>query len=153
MSATSVYSDRKAVTWRRTYKEFGYELRREIVDGSTYGGKDVAITSAYTDDGSYIGNSRMARFLCQKMQIAPKLRTKTSNTCSIGRGKDGKWYGWSHRAICGFKVGDKLYDDNFGSHLPGEERDNIPWVKHGRKTIRNLKEARLAACRFAESVS
>ena len=27
--------------------------------------------------------------------------------------KDQKWYGWSHRAVTGFKVGDKLFDETF----------------------------------------
>ena len=27
---------------------------------------------------------------------------------SIGRGCDGKWYGWSHRAIAGFKIGTEI---------------------------------------------
>jgi len=35
----------------------------------------------------------------------PLKRTPTSTVCTIGKSsKDGKWYGWSHRAYHGFKT-------------------------------------------------
>lgn len=143
----------KEVTWRKTFREHGYELRREVINGSEFGCPDFKITSAYTLNGDYIGNSHTAHFLCVTYGIKPELNSKKHCVCSIGRGKDGKWYGWSHRAFCGFKVGDKLFEEGFGSNLPEEERDKILFVKHGKKTIKNLKEAKLAASRFAKSVS
>ena len=40
-----------------------------------------------------------------RLQIVPEKRTPTSSVCSIGKSmKDGKWYGWSHRAYGGFKT-------------------------------------------------
>lgn len=146
MQIKSVYSDCVGIKWTRAYKQYGYVLQCEVVSGAAHECKDIEITSAYTLDGDYIGNARNANFLCRKMGIKPECSSKKHHVCSIGRGKDGKWYGWSHRAICGFKVGDKLFEERFGD-------DKTPFIKHGRKTIKNLKEARLAASRFAESVS
>ena len=41
--------------------------------------------------------------------IKPEKIWKNSNVCSIGFcEKEQKWYGWSHRAMYGFKVGDKV---------------------------------------------
>ncbi len=68
------------------------------------------------------------------------------SNCSIGKGEKGSWHGWSHRAICGFKKGDKVFEERYGD-------DNTPFVKHGRKTIKTDADARLAAKRFARSVS
>jgi len=60
--------------------------------------------------------------------------------------KKGIWYGWSHRAIHGFKVGDKIFEANFG-----DEEANFS--KHGKKPIKTLDDAKLAAKRFSEYVS
>lgn len=60
--------------------------------------------------------------------------------------KKGIWYGWSHRAIFGFKIGDKIFESNFGD---GEAHFN----KHGKKTIKTLDDAKLAAERFSKYVS
>lgn len=66
--------------------------------------------------------------------------------CSIGRGADGKWWGWSHRAIVGFEKGDRIFQERFGD-------DHTPFKKHGRKVIKTDADAKLAAKRFAASVS
>ncbi len=58
----------------------------------------------------------------------------------------GIWYGWSHRAVCGFKIGDKIFETNFGNSA-------TPFTKHGSKPIKTLKDAKVAATRFAKYVS
>lgn len=60
--------------------------------------------------------------------------------------KEQKWYGWSHRAISGFGIGDKIFEPNFGD-------DKTPFSKHGSKTIRNIKDAEKSARAFARDVS
>lgn len=58
-------------------------------------------------DGSmaYVGNLRTAYFLYVERGIAPELRTDKQKVCSVGYCKrEGKWYGWSHRAIYGFNT-------------------------------------------------
>ena len=63
---------------------------------------------AYTPNGDYIGNLKDARFLCETKGIKPEKISPDHNVCSIGFSSiDGKWYGWSHRAIFGFKIGSK----------------------------------------------
>ena len=71
--------------------------------------------------------------------------TKFSGSTGLNE-KTGTWYGWSHRAIFGFKVGDKIFEANFGD-------DNTNFAKHGKKPIKTLGDAKLAAKRFSEHVS
>lgn len=129
--------------------EYGYVIKKEIWkihnDKSDPG---TEIESAYTLDGKYLGDLKMAKFLTEKKGITKfELRTKNSNVCSIGfNEKENKWYGWSHRAICGFGIGDKLFDQDFGD-------DRTKFSEHGRKVIKNLEEAKQAAKNFAEYVS
>lgn len=129
----------------------GYELRREKFSGRDYGVPDnefFEMTSAFTPSGQYIGDSRIAFRLIVKRGIKPEYRTEHSNVCSIGFcEREQKWYGWSHRGICGFGVGDKLFDEMYPSVA------ETPFVKRGFVTIQTLDEARQAACNFAEYVS
>jgi len=105
------------------------------------------VVCCYTPDGHYIGDLETAKYLRDKRGIKPELRKPGMNVCSVGFcEKDNKWYGWSHRAMVGFKVGDKLFEEKFGN-------DKTPYVEHGDKNITNLDEAREAASRFAESVA
>jgi hypothetical protein len=62
---------------------------------------------AYTPDGYYIGDPKDAKHIVEEKGIAPELRTPDSNVCSIGKSKDGRWWGWSHRAIAPFDTRDK----------------------------------------------
>lgn len=43
------------------------------------------------------------------------------------------WYGWSHRAICGFKKGDKIFDPNYGD-------EKTKFTQHGSKTIKTYED-------------
>ena len=90
----------------RHYKA-GYIVRREMVDGSDFGSSEFEMKSAFTPSGDYIGNPRIAYRLCKKLGIKPEKASPDNNVCSIGFSEaDQKWYGWSHRAICGFGIGD-----------------------------------------------
>ena len=60
--------------------------------------------------------------------------------------KDGIYYGWSHRAIFGFKVGDKIFEPEFGD-------DKTKFSQHGKKTIKTLDDAKQAALNFSDYVS
>jgi hypothetical protein len=58
-------------------------------------------------DGSYIGLPEYAQTL-EDMGIAPQA-VSGNNVASIGFCEaENKWYGWSHRAMCGFGVGSKV---------------------------------------------
>jgi hypothetical protein len=101
---------------------------------------------SYNPSGHYIGDSKEAHFLCTRKGISPELADPEHSVCSIGYStKDKKWYGWSHRAICGFKIGDMLFDGLCG--------DDVPYKKCGVKPIETLQEAKQAAINFAKSVS
>jgi hypothetical protein len=69
-----------------------------------------------------------------------------STVDSIGKSEaDGKWYGWSHRAVYGFKKGDKITAKDYIG------RDFIK--KEPPFTIGNEKEAKEMAIAFAKEIS
>ena len=128
------------------WKKWGYEIRTEIIVTC---GIPLDMRSAYTPSGDYIGNPRDAAFLCKRKGIAPEKASPSHNVCSVGYClEEEKWYGWSHRAIVGFAIGNKLFEETF----PGAT-DKTPFLEHGRKTIKTMDEARQAASNFARSVS
>ena len=114
--------------------EAGFTHRKEIIDDSEYGGTgELELEWCFTPSGDYIGTVAEAKFLCIKKGLTLLQTTDPSHcVCSIGfNKKEQKWYGWSHRAICGF----------------GKEDD------HDAKEIKTMEDAKLAARRFAKSVS
>lgn len=83
-------------------------------------------------DGHYVGDVAEAIRLCG-FGITPELAQPHHRTCSIGFSVERqKWYGWSHRALRGFGLGDR----SFPSHL----------------LIATLEGARASAVAFAEDV-
>ena len=80
-----------------------YVIVKEMT-GAGYG-KPFPIAYAMTLDGNYLGDPKMAYRLVNKYGItAFKKRNIDSGCCSIGYNLAKKlWYGWSHRAISGFK--------------------------------------------------
>jgi hypothetical protein len=88
----------------RRYKA-GYEIRYEDWQ-RTKSDEPTAMVAAYTPKGDYIGDSKFAKRLVTGRGIHPEKSNPDHSVCSIGYSvKDGKWYGWSHRAIFGFEVG------------------------------------------------
>ncbi len=138
----------KEIKFERNY--LGYVYRREIVDDSEFGGDgNLEVISCYSDyDGKYIGSPQMARNLCKKMGISQVQGISSASAiCSIGlHEKEKKWYGWSHRAICGFGVGDKIFEEEYGDN-------ETLFVNHGNKDITTMDEAKQAAINFARSVA
>ena len=163
----------------RRYKA-GYEVWDELVQPPNYvaevisdpdgGAEEVAATIneaesepiwmrvAYTPDGKYIGDPRRAHFLCKKRGIAPET-LPGHKVCSIGfcEAKQ-KWYGWSHRAIYGFGIGDVVedgdctassgYTDEYIAEHP-EDDTSLP-IGFTAKTLADAKRMAIA---FAESVA
>lgn len=135
------------------------------------GGGEFKVTSAYTPSGEYIGNPKTAHYLVIKRGITPELATPKNNVCSVGYcTTDGKWYGWSHRAIVGFGIGNKVFEErwepdksnpNYETYAkecaqkeycdsPG---DAVPFIEHGTVTIETLTQAREAAVAFANYIA
>lgn len=72
--------------------------------------------------------------------------------------KTQKWYGWSYRAVCGFGIGDKLFDKNWtpdGSKpsFDNKATDNLKFTERGSITIKTLDQAKQAAINFSDYVS
>ena len=123
----------------------GYEVRTELVNVG--GDKPIEMRSAYTPNGDYIGSPKIARYLVVKRGIKPEKAHPSDNVCSIGFcEKEQKWYGWSHRAIFGFGIGDTLFEEEYGD-------DHTLFSEHGTVQIETLEQARQAAINFAEYVS
>ena len=138
----------KEIKFQRNYP--GYIYRKEVIDDSEYGGAgNLLMVNCYSSDsGHWIGNSKEARFLCAKRGLRNIQKAhKKHCVCSIGfHESEQKWYGWSHRAICGFGIGDMIFKERYGD-------DNTPFVKHGNKPILTMEDAKKAAINFAASVS
>jgi hypothetical protein len=144
----------KVVIGQRKYKA-GYIVKDEAWKLSD---DDVTppcpIKAAYNLRGEYIGDPKTARYLVVQRGIKPIKSDKHHCVCSIGYcKKQRKWYGWSHRAMCGFGIGDKLFEENYREHAPEKYRDSIPFIKHGTVVIRTLRQAKQTAINFAGSVS
>jgi hypothetical protein len=123
--------DRKTLS--ETWQPEGFVLRVEMVETPDWGFEAITddaetheavaefkdalerspafmeMESAYTLAGDYIGDIKTARYLCGEMGIKPEKRKPDHNVCSIGFNEaEQKWYGWSHRAIHGFGIGDEV---------------------------------------------
>lgn len=61
--------------------------------------------------------------------------------------KEQKWYGWSHRGLCGFKIGDMIFDETF------EADDKAKFIERGDKPVKTLDDAKKAAENFRDYVS
>jgi len=101
------------------------------------------ILVARNKNGDYIGDPSNAKYLCDAKGIAPVISKPGNSVCSIGYSeKDGKWYGWSHRALYGFRPGDVVAEGDCHA-------DAIP----PGTVARDITGARQFAEAFAESVS
>jgi len=140
----------------RKYKA-GYVVRDEYWD--SFGEKTLMKRMAYTPNGDWIGTSKEAHRLVVKYGIAPEKIRQTDCICSIGFSeRDQKWYGWSHRAMCGFGIGDVVKEGDctamsgwtaeYLSQHP-EEDMSLP-VGFTAKTLDDAKRMAIA---FADSVS
>jgi hypothetical protein len=98
----------KKILSKRRYKA-GYEVREELCDGSEYNGSDFIMKTAYTHSGDYIGDPKIAHFLCKKKGLKLEKISPDYNVCSIGFSEEEqKWWGFSHRAMYGFGIGSKV---------------------------------------------
>ena len=164
----------------RKYKA-GYEVRTEMhrLDYEAIvlsGGKDpqgakdfadymnqhkneiVIVKMAYTPSGDYIGEPETARLLYVKKGINPEKIDSIHKVCSIGFcEKEQKWYGWSHRAIYGFGIGDKVEK---GDCCASSGWSKSYLKKHPERDLslpvgfiaKDLNDAKRMAMAFAESV-
>ncbi len=141
-------------------KKDGYEIRSEEYDGSEFGiGENIVLEMAYTPSGDYIGNPKDAKNLVEKYGIAPEKAAPTHSVCSIGWAeRSQKYYGWSHRVICGFEVGHIVKEGDLTSSS-GWTQEYLK--EHPEKDLslpigfvaKTKDDCRRMAIAFAESVS
>ncbi len=121
------------------------------------------MTTCYTVDGYWIGNIEKAKYLCETLGICPVPHPDTKRgelvPCSIGLNeKEQKWYGWSHRAIFGFGIGDIVEeggccassgwtDEYLAEHPEVDKRLPVGFKAE------TLEDAKRMAIAFANSVS
>jgi len=75
------------------------------------------------------------------LEIDGKKRNSNSLVTTCGWAPNGKCYGWSHRAVYGFKIGDVVKSDTCGNKSKKEY------------IIKTREQAEEAAKNFADSVS
>lgn len=129
----------------------GYTLHKSLQDGKPYGIDEpyevdyVTRRTPGTDTDMYVGDPDLAKYLIEK-GIEAEHAAPGGTVCCIGFcPTQQKWYGWSHRAMCGFGVGDRLFVEEYGN-------DNTLFTQHGPETISTLDMARQAAINFARHV-
>ena len=104
-----------------------------------------------SQDGGYLGSEGVSEGYMRGLilwGIWPERATPGHRVASVGKGKDGRWYGWSHRACTAFAIGDGLYTE---AEQVG--RDDVPWTQIGQTPIETPAQQRQAAVNFAGSVS
>jgi len=144
--------------WR--FPKWDYSARLELVGGIDRRGpkKDFwQVTNYYSlSSGHWIGAKHTrdrrctATYLTRRVGLA-KIQKAEPGHCvaSIGFSEERQtWAGWSHRALCEFGIGDRIFNERY--HPQG---DKTPFKRHGKRLITKLWEAKLAAKRFAASVS
>jgi hypothetical protein len=111
-------------------------------------------------DGGYIGTEQEYKLLVEKYKfILIQKALPTNNACSIGYDPEAnKWYGWSHRALCGFTIGDTVKEGDLTatSGLTDEYRIQHPEEDYSLPVgykAKDLNGARRMAIAFAEAVS
>jgi hypothetical protein len=91
------------------------------------------------------------------LEIKGEKRSKDSNVNSFGKAANGKWYGWSHRAISSFKAGDDVTGDSLGKKVTyPKNADGSYDFDNGNYepdfTIKDDGHAREVAKTFADNV-
>ena len=110
-------------------------------------------------DGGYVGaDGWYERLVIDKKLILIQKSIKNHNAASIGYSpEENKWYGWSHRAIHGFTIGDIVKEGDLtnSSGLVEEYRIQHPEEDHslpvGFKAL-TLNDAKRMAIAFACAV-
>jgi len=118
------------------------------------------MVAAYNPSGDYIGSLSDLMHICGRWGIRPEKASPNHSVCSIGFSKrDQKWYGWSHRAIFGFGIGNITkegdcqttsgWTDDYLKNHPEELEKLIP-IGFECKTLDDCKRVAIA---FADNVS
>ncbi len=91
----------------------------------------------------------MPKYSTGKSKMSPGEWLKVSNG---GRAANGSYYGWSHRAIAGFKTGDNVSGDSM-AHKDYKWGDDETGTTHDSYKIKDDADAKAHAIRFMKAVS
>lgn len=133
----------------RRYKNYDL-VDRTWADGA---GGTVSSREYHTKSGAQIDmqirpgrKPGLVRFI-DKHGIKPEPIVLGHWHCSVGKAADGAWYGWSHRAIVGFKPGrDHAFDTR-------QLKDDMAFQHSTNRLIKTDRSARASAVRFSRYVS
>lgn len=110
-------------------------------------------------DGGYVGTPECAYRQYQRGLKLIQKANPSHKVCSIGyNSKEFKWYGWSHRAMCGFKIrdvvkeGDCCASSGWTEEYLKEHPEEDTSLPIGFTAVTEADTKRMA-CAFAESVS
>jgi len=129
-----------------------YDVHEEVWQLGSRGapGDTLTVQVARNKQGDYVGSEKDAKFLCDQLGISPERTADDHTVCSYGYSEaKGRWFGWSHRAIHGFREGHKV---TRGSIVSTENTPEGRGFQPGH-VLRTDEEARRAAMLFAEEVS
>lgn len=135
----------------------GADELKELIESKA--GERQSRTVAKNKQGGIIGTVEDAKRICDERGIAPELSSPGHGFCSIGWcEKDQKWYGWSHRAIYGFGIGDVVEEGDCTASSGWVEDYNTQNPQACRRLpigfkAETLYQAKLMAIAFADSVS
>jgi len=118
----------------------------------------IYITSYYLPGGGYIGDPAWANKL-DSMGIQPELINDRKKTANIGFcEKEQRWYGWSHRAMASFGVGDTVKAGDCAAesgwspeYLKDHPEDDLSLPPNF--TAKTLEDAKRIAIAYADSIS
>ena len=140
----------------------GYVIRTEAVLSHLENeppGHRFTMKSAYTPSGDYIGDSRLAYWLCTSWGVKPEKSHPAHKVCSIGFSeREQKWFGWSHRTTCCFGIGsvvrrgDCAASSGYTEEYLLEHPEEDTFLPVGF-TAHTLEDAKKIAIAFAEAVS
>lgn len=126
----------------KRHPKYGYEIRTEMWE-LVEDEEPSETIAAYNLNGIYIGNENTAKVICKKNGIIPEPAREGDSTCEVGFSVlNNKYYGWSHRAMAGFTIGDTVKKG-----YPAAESLPIGF------TANTMADARKIAVAFADSVS
>jgi len=112
----------------------------------------ISIMESYRNKrGDYVFGSSFSGWVNRFIDsgIDPELAYPSDSVCCVGWSERKKtYYGWSHRAICGFEIGDRIFEVDFSG-----KSDNTSFKEHGTRVIKSKFDARVSAMNFAKYVS
>ena len=138
------------------------EFVYKTTGGGEYRTTEPLETRSFKNIPKYSSGKNRVRFqdwLHIKGEGSKKMENGMRTPNTYGKSEaDGKWYGWSHRAVYGFGVGDEVKGDSLGKKVdyPKLPDGDYDWDNGNYEpdfTISSEDQARQVAIQFAKNVS